>query len=74
MVSEMQFWLYADTALILIRLQEEYHAKEKLYVDLDKCFHRLPMNVLFRSLINLYGGANTRVRVDSKLSEQFEVK
>ena len=27
-----------------------------------------------RSVMSLYGGAKTRVRVDSELSEEFEVK
>ena len=30
--------------------------------------------VLVRSVISLYEGANTRVRVDSELSEEFEIK
>ena len=31
-------------------------------------------DVLVRSVMSLYEGAKTRVRVDSELSEEFEVK
>ena len=31
-------------------------------------------DVLVRSVMSLYDGAKTRVRVDSELSEEFEVK
>ena len=34
---------------------------------------RIP-EVLLRSVMSLYDGANTRVRVDSELSEEFVVK
>ena len=56
-------------------------------VDLEKDFDRVPgkvfewtmrkkgmPEVLFRSVINLYEGARARVRVDSELTEEFEVK
>ena len=35
---------------------------------------RIPEAVLVRSLMSLYEGAKTRIRVDSELSEEFEVK
>ena len=57
------------------------------FVDLVKDFERVPRKVLewalrkkgipevlVRSVISLYEGANTRIRVDSELSEEFEVK
>ena len=57
------------------------------FVDLEKAFGRVPrkvvelamwkkgiLEVLVRSVMCLYEGAKTRVRVDSELSEQFEVK
>ena len=57
------------------------------FVDLEKAFDRVPRkllvwalrkkeipNVLVRSVMSLYDGAETRVRVDSVLSEEFEVK
>ena len=63
---------------------------EKLYMcfmDLDKAFSRVPRKVLelamwkkeipevlVRSVMSLYEGARTRVRVDFELSEEFEVK
>ena len=63
---------------------------KKLYVcfvDLVKAFDRVPrkvlelamrkkeiQEVLVRSMMSLYEGAKTRVRVDSDLSEEFEVK
>ena len=56
-------------------------------MGLDKAFDRVPRKVLewamrkngipevlVRSMMSLYEGAKTRVRVDSDLSEQFEVK
>ena len=56
------------------------------FVDLEKAFDRVPRKVLewamrkkgipevlVISLINLYEGTNARVRVDSELSEVFEV-
>ena len=64
--------------------------ENKLYmffVDLEKVFDRVPRKVLewamrkkgipealVRSVMSLYEGAKTRVRVDSELSEEFEVK
>ena len=64
--------------------------EKKLYmccVDLDTAFDGVPRNVLewemrkkgipevwVRSEMSLYEGAKTRVRVDSELSEEFEVK
>ena len=57
------------------------------FVDLDKTFDRVPWNVLewalskkeipevlVRSVMSLYDGAKIRVRMDSELSEEFEVK
>ena len=57
------------------------------FVDLEKAFDRVPRKVfrwimrkkgipevLVRSVMNLYEGAKTMVRVDSELSEEFEVK
>ena len=57
------------------------------FVDLKKTFDRLPRKVLewamrkkgipqvlVRSAVSIYEGAKTRVGVDSKLSEEFEVK
>ena len=74
-----------DAVFILRRLQEEYHAKgKKLYmcfVHLEKSVDRVPrkvlelamrkkiIQVLVRSVMSLYKGANTRVIVDSELSE-----
>ena len=62
---------------------------KKLYmcfVGLQKAFDRVPRNVLecamrkkgitevlVRSMMSLYEGGKTRVRVDSELSEEFEV-
>ena len=56
-------------------------------VDLEKGLDRVPRKalewilrkkeipeVMVGSVISLYEGANTRVRVDSELSEEFEVK
>ena len=57
------------------------------FVELEKSFGRVPRKVLkwalrkeeisevfVRSVMSLYEGAKTRVRVDSALSEEFEVK
>ena len=57
------------------------------FVDLEKAFERVPRKVLewamrkkgipevlVRSVMSLYEGAMTRVRVDSELSEEFDVK
>ena len=57
------------------------------FVDLDKAFVRVPRKVfewalrrteipevLIRSVMSLFEGAFTRVRVSSELSEEFEVK
>ena len=70
--------------LTLRRMPEEYHAKGKscmCFVDLEKAFdivqrkvlewamRRKIIRVLVRSVINLYEGAKTRVRVHSDLSE-----
>ena len=56
------------------------------FVDLEKAFDSVPrkllelalrkkeiLEVLVRSVMNLYEGAKTLVRVDSELSEEFEV-
>ena len=55
-------------------------------MDLEKAFEGLPRKVfewalgekgipevLVRSVMSMYEGAKTRVRVDSELSEEFEV-
>ena len=57
------------------------------FVDLEKAYDGVPRNVLewalrkneipkvlVRTVLCLYEGAKTRVRVDSELSEEFEVK
>ena len=57
------------------------------FVDLGKAFDRVPRKVLewalrkkgipevlVRSMMNLYDGAKTRVRVDSELSGECEAK
>ena len=57
------------------------------FVNQEKAFDRVPKKVLdlalrkkeipeflVRSVMSLYGGAKTRVRVDFELSEEFEVK
>ena len=57
------------------------------FVDLEKAFDRVPREVLewamrkkgipevlVKSEMSLYEGAKTRVRVDSELSEECEVK
>ena len=57
------------------------------FVDLEKAFDRVPRKVLewelrrkeipevfVRSVMSMYDGAETRVRVDSELTEEFEVK
>ena len=71
-----------DGVSILRRKQEEYYVKEKklimCFVDLDKAFDKEPRKVLEWALrkkeMSLYKGEKTRVRVDSELSEEFEVK
>ena len=63
---------------------------KKLYmcfVDMEKAFDRMPRKVMewamrkeglsevmVRTVMSLYGGAKTRVRVGSAYSEEFEVK
>ena len=70
--------------------EEYHAKGKKLYmclVDLEKAFDRVPRKVLkwamrkkgipevlLRSVMSLYEGAKTRVRVDSELSEEFKVK
>ena len=57
------------------------------FVDLEKAFDIVPRKVFewamrknripavfVRSVMSLYEGAKTRVRVDSELSEEFEVE
>ena len=57
------------------------------FVDIEKAFDRVPRKVLLwamrkkelpevlvRSVMSLYEGAKTRVRVDSELSEEFVVR
>ena len=57
------------------------------YVDLEKTFDRVSMKVwewamrkkgmpvdLVRSVLSLYEGAKTRIRLDCELSEEFDVK
>ena len=79
-----------DAVFVLRRLQEEHHAKGKNYVcfvDLVKVFDRVRRKVLewamrkigipevlFISVMSMYEGAKTRVRVDYELSEELEVK
>ena len=69
--------------------EEDHVKGEKLhmcFVDLEEAFDRVPRKVLewamrkkgipevlVRSVMGLYEGAKTRVRVDSELSEEFEV-
>ena len=73
-----------------VYLEKSHANGKKLYmcfVVLEKAFDRVPRKVfewtmtkkglleaLFRSVMSLYGGAKTRVRADSELSEEFEVK
>ena len=70
--------------------EEYHAKGKKLYmcfVDLEKAFYRVPRqvlewalrkkgipDVLVRSVTSLDDGAKTRARVDSELSEEFEVK
>ena len=70
--------------------EEYHAKVKKLYlcfVDLKKAFDRVPRkvlewamrekeipDVLVRSVINLYVGAKTGLRVDSEFSEEIEVK
>ena len=70
--------------------EEYHAKGKKLYmcfVDLDKAIDRVPRkllkwammkkgisDVLVRSVLSLYEGAKTRVRMDTELSEEFEVK
>ena len=57
------------------------------FMDIEKAFDRAPRKVLgwamrkkgipevlVRSVMSLYEGAKTRVRVDSELSEEFEIE
>ena len=78
-----------DAVYILRRLQEEYYAKGKSCICLEvleKVSDRVPRTALewaskkksipedlVRSVMCLYEGAKTRVRVGSELSEEFEV-
>ena len=71
-------------------LEEYHAKGKKFYVcfvDLKKAFDRVPRKVLDwamkkkgipevldRSVMNLYEGAKTRVRVDSELSEELRLK
>ena len=43
-----------------------------LFIELIYIYPGIP-EVLVRSVMSLYEGAKTRVRVDSELSEEFEV-
>ena len=85
-VNELQFGFMPergtiDGVFILRRLQEKLYT---CFVDLEKAFDTAPRKVamrkkgipeiLVRSVMNLYEGAETRVRVDSQLSEKFEAK
>ena len=79
-----------DAVFILRRMQEEYHAKGKsctYFVDLEKALNRVTKKVLewalmkqgilevsVRLVMSLYEGAKMRVRVDSALSDELEVK
>ena len=76
-----------DAVFILRRLPNEYLVIKNLYMrfeDLEKAFCRVPRKVLgwamrkkgipkvlVRSVMSLYEGAKTRVRVDSELSDKF---
>ena len=75
-----------DYVFILGRLEEVYHAKGKklcmCFVDIDKAFDKVQRKVLewtmkkvrlARSMIGMYEGGKIMVRVDSKLSGEFEV-
>ena len=82
-VDEMQFGFMPGKgtidAVFILRLQEEYLNKEKLYmcfIDLEKAFDRVLRKVLewamrkrgipevmVRAVMSLYEGAKTRVRV-----------
>ena len=77
-------------AILILRRMQEYHAKKKFYMgflDLEKALDRASMKtlewamrkkgipeVLVRSVMKLYEGVKTWVRVASELSEEFEVK
>ena len=70
--------------------EEHHVKGKKIYmcfVDIDKAFDRVPRKllkwammkkgiseVLVRSVLSLYEGAKTRVRMDTELSNEFEVK
>ena len=78
-----------DAVFIIRRLQEEYHGKcKKLYMcfmDLENAIDRVPRKVLewalrkkgipvsVTSVMSLYEGARTRIRLHSELSKEFEV-
>ena len=79
-----------DAIFIVMRMQDYQKKEKKLYmcfVDLEKAFDRVPRKVMkwtmrkkglsevmVRSVMRLYDGTKTRVRVESVYSEEFEVK
>ena len=77
-----------DVVFILRRMHERYCAKGKkfymCFVHLEKAFDRVPTKVLECSMMKkgipevsvmrLYEGVETRVRLDSELSEESDVK
>ena len=88
-LDEMHFGLMPergtiDAVFILRRKQEEYHTKgKKLYmclVDLQESVGLVieeeykKQDVLVRSVIRMYEGAKTRVRVDSELSVYLQLQ
>ena len=86
----MQFGFMPDRGIIDAVQEEHHARGKRLYmcfVDLYKAFYRVQRkvlewamrkkgvpDVLVRSMMSLYEGAKTRVRVESELSEEFEVK
>ena len=93
--NELQFGSMPERgtidAVILRRMQEEYHAKGKklhtCFVDPDEAFDRETRKVLewamrkkgipevsVRSVMSVYEGTMTRVRVDSEMTDEYEGK
>ena len=89
-LNEMQFGFMpgkgtVDAIFIVRRMQEEYQKKDKklymCFVDMEKAFDRVPRKVMewamrkkSLSVMSLYDGAKTRVKMGSAYSEEFEVK
>ena len=65
-----------DAVFILGRMQEEHHSKRKsciCFVDLQMAYDRVLRKVLKWAMMKKgILETNTRVRVDSELSEEFE--